>query len=126
MGSRKLGILIWVSLFFGIGMMHSAETKIQKIEKLYPRLAKSAPKIDGELNDTKVVYPHDTLLLRDTSNDFTIGRFLKEAGYPGFFGYCYFKGSIDEVRISSVDRSKDWIRLSYINQKSDGKLVQFK
>ncbi|MBN2037277.1 MAG: DUF2341 domain-containing protein [Chitinispirillaceae bacterium] len=65
-------------------------------------------------------------LSRDTSNDFTIGRFFKEATFPSNFGYCYFKGKIDEVSVSRGARSGDWIRLSYMNQRNDDKLVQFK
>jgi hypothetical protein len=37
-----------------------------------------------------------------------------------------FDGIIDETRISGVSRSADWIKLSYMNQKSDGSLVVFK
>ncbi len=80
---------------------------------------------NGELvANISAIYDQDTL--RDTSNDLSIGRFLKEATFPAKFGYCFFKGMIDEVRISSVDRNSDWIRLSYMNQRRDDKLVQFK
>jgi hypothetical protein len=37
-----------------------------------------------------------------------------------------FFGSIDEPRVCTVARSADWIRLSYMNQKSEDKLVVFK
>jgi hypothetical protein len=43
----------------------------------------------------------------------------------GNFPY-YFKGMLDEVRISSGACSADWIRLCYMNQKSDDALVVFK
>ncbi len=62
---------------------------------------------------------------RDTSDDFTIGRFFKEAAIPAI-GFCYFKGKIDEVSVSSRARNNEWIRLCYMNQRSDDRLVQFK
>jgi hypothetical protein len=40
-------------------------------------------------------------------------------------GYCYFKGIIDEVQISSVARSAEWIRLSYRNQNRNDLLIYF-
>jgi hypothetical protein len=80
---------------------------------------------NGELvANTSSVYDQKTT--RNTTNDFSIGRFLQEATFPTNFGYCYFKGMIDEVRVCSVTRSPDWIKLCYMNQRSDDKLVQFK
>jgi hypothetical protein len=80
---------------------------------------------NGELVDaTSDVYDHG--ISRGASEDFLIGRFMNEATFPANFGYCYFKGRIDEVRVSSVARNADWIRLSYMNQRSDDKVVQFK
>jgi hypothetical protein len=38
----------------------------------------------------------------------------------------YFNGTIDEVCVSNVVRSADWIRLCYMNQKSIDALVSFK
>ncbi len=37
----------------------------------------------------------------------------------------YFKGSIDEVRISGIAESGDWIRLCYMNQREDEALIQW-
>jgi hypothetical protein len=39
---------------------------------------------------------------------------------------CHFIGAIDEVRICHVARSPDWIKLCYMNQRADDKLVLFK
>jgi hypothetical protein len=79
------------------------------------------------VDNTTAIYPHpEAEINRDTINDFSIGRFMKEATYPANFGYCYFKGMIDEVRVSSIAISADWIKLSYMNQRSDDKLLQFK
>lgn len=83
---------------------------------------------NGELvASTSAVYTHtDAELDRDTTEDLSIGRFLNKATYPVDFGYCYFNGMIDEVRISSIARNDDWIKLSYMNQRSDDLLVKFK
>jgi hypothetical protein len=40
--------------------------------------------------------------------------------------FCYFRGKIDEVRILSTAKSKDWARLCYMNQRADDCLVRFK
>lgn len=41
----------------------------------------------------------------------------------GWYNNFNFVGEIDEVRISKVDRSADWVRLSYENQKPNQTLV---
>lgn len=67
-----------------------------------------------------------TTLTRNTSQDVTIGRFMERVTLPGeISSYCFFKGSIDEVRIEKGARSADWIRLCYMNQRPDDKLVVF-
>jgi hypothetical protein len=63
---------------------------------------------------------------RKTSNDLSIGKFIEEVTVPVNDGYCYFRGAIDEVRICSAARSVDWIKLCYMNQRGDDKLVLFK
>lgn len=40
--------------------------------------------------------------------------------------YSYFRRSMDELQISAVVRSTDWIRLCYMNQRFDDKLIQFR
>jgi hypothetical protein len=55
---------------------------------------------------------------RNTSCNFMIG---KKVDYNTWF----FRGSIDEVRVSSKAQSADWIKLCYMNQKSNDKLVVF-
>jgi hypothetical protein len=60
---------------------------------------------------------------RNTTNDLFIGRFAAPVMVPLIEGYCYFKGSIDEVRIMSSAQSSDWIKLCYMNQRPDDKLV---
>ena len=55
---------------------------------------------------------------RNTTCNFMIG---KKVDYSAWF----FKGLIDEVRVSSIARSPDWIKLCYMNQKNDDMLVVF-
>jgi hypothetical protein len=56
--------------------------------------------------------------LRNTACNFMIG---KKVDYADWF----FKGVIDEVRVSSRAQSPDWIKLCYMNQKSSDMLVVF-
>jgi hypothetical protein len=79
---------------------------------------------NGELVDSALaMYPQG--LSRDTTNDLSIGRFLHEVTFPTIDGYCFFKGKIDEVCIAAAVRSGDWIRLCYMNQRMDDRLVRF-
>jgi hypothetical protein len=39
--------------------------------------------------------------------------------------YAYFKGAMDELEISAVARSAEWIRLSYMNQKTQNSLTKW-
>jgi hypothetical protein len=83
--------------------------------------------VNGEPADTTIVnYPYTQA--RDTTTDFIIGRYIVKAGYPPgkLGGYCYYRGKIDEVRACSRSRSAEWIRLCYMNQKTDDKLITFK
>jgi hypothetical protein len=65
-------------------------------------------------------------LSRNTSNDLSIGGFLKEVTVPANDGYCFFKGSIDEVRILNTAQRADWVRLCYMNQRTDDRLIIFR
>jgi hypothetical protein len=58
---------------------------------------------------------------RNTSSDISIGGYLKAVNTND--GYCYFRGSIDEVRMISTAQSSDWVLLSYMNQRLDDRLV---
>lgn len=70
--------------------------------------------------------PADSLSLkfdiypRNTENDLILGRAHDVA--DGSF----FRGRIDEVRIESTVRRNDWIKLSYMNQRIDDRLVIYK
>jgi hypothetical protein len=52
----------------------------------------------------------NTAGITDSGNDFRIGR--RYADYDGY----WLQGRIDEVRISSTDRSPDWIKTEYNSQ----------
>jgi biopolymer transport protein ExbB len=65
-------------------------------------------------------------LPRNSSDDFTIGKYLRPVTVPYVEGYCPFNGKIDEVCVSSRSRGADWIKLCYMNQRTDDKLVVFK
>jgi hypothetical protein len=60
---------------------------------------------------------------RITANDVFIGR-LPAINNQGQI-WRHFTGVIDEVRISNVAYSVDWIKLCYMNQRSDDKLISF-
>jgi hypothetical protein len=81
--------------------------------------------LDGELVDSSYSI-YSGYVSRNTSNDCTIGRFMQTVTAPSYDGFCYFKGKIDEVRISSAPLSPDWIRLCFMNQRENDKLVSFK
>jgi hypothetical protein len=63
---------------------------------------------------------------RNTANELFFGRFKNQISVPISEGYCYFKGGIDEVRILNVAQESDWVRLCYMNQRPDDRLVVFK
>jgi hypothetical protein len=79
--------------------------------------------INGSCVDSSIIlFPLkalDTLRQRDQTNNFTIGKLPDSPSY-------YFAGKIDEVRVSSGQLSGDWIRLCYMNQRSDDKLITYK
>jgi hypothetical protein len=60
------------------------------------------------------------------SDNFVIGRYPRSVTLPYYQGYSYFKGSIDEVRVSCRARSAAWIKLCYMNQRADDKFTIFK
>lgn len=82
--------------------------------------------VNGTLVDSTPNSYVSTGLSRNTLNDLTIGRFLELVTLPNnTSGYCFFKGAIDEVRIDRGVRSNDWVKLCYMNQRSDDRLVSW-
>ena len=63
---------------------------------------------------------------RNTGDDFMIGRYARMVTIPLYEGWCYFDGKVDEVRMLSGAQSADWIKLCYMNQRTDDKLIVFK
>ena len=45
---------------------------------------------------------------------------------PFIQGWSIFNGLIDEVRVSSIAHSEDWVKLCFMNQKADDALVEFR
>ena len=77
--------------------------------------------VNGELADSAISFNPSTIQ-RYTGFDFLIGRNRNPANdTTGFF----FKGIIDEVRVTSVAPSAEWIKLCYMNQKADDRLLVF-
>lgn len=60
------------------------------------------------------------LFSRNTESDLILGRAHDIA--DGSF----FRGRIDEVRVESTFRGRDWIKLSYMNQRIDDRLIVYK
>jgi hypothetical protein len=63
---------------------------------------------------------------RNTGDDFMIGRYARRVTIPYYEGWCYFQGKVDEVRVSNNVPNADWIKLCYMNQRSDDRLVVFR
>jgi hypothetical protein len=62
---------------------------------------------------------------RNSGDNFSIGRYGRSVTIPYFQGWSYFKGRVDEVRVSRGPMTADWIRLCYMNQKAEDGLVVF-
>jgi hypothetical protein len=78
--------------------------------------------INGTLVDSTVSLISSSKA-RLTALAVAIGKFVE---YDGKAGNDYFNGVIDEVRVQSLSVSHDWIKLCYMNQRQDDKLVVFK
>ncbi|MBN1129186.1 MAG: DUF2341 domain-containing protein [Chitinispirillaceae bacterium] len=79
--------------------------------------------MNGECVDSSItLYPlkvEDPQRQRDQTRNFALGRLPDGPSY-------FFSGAIDEVRVSGNELTSDWIKLCYMNQRSDDKLVVFK
>jgi hypothetical protein len=82
--------------------------------------------IDGVLMDSSITLLPGTIS-RTVGNDLTIGRYIQAIGEtPSAKDFSYFNGTIDEVRISSMVCSPAWIRLCYMNQRADDRLISYR
>ena len=79
--------------------------------------------VDGICTADSVNFFETSARPRSSASDVTIGK--TPPGSNNWSPY-FFKGMIDEVRISNVALSADWIKLCYMNQRIDDKLVIFK
>jgi hypothetical protein len=79
--------------------------------------------IDGVCMVDSVNFVETANKPRSTMSDVTIGK--TPPGTNKWAPY-FFKGKIDEVRMSNVAVSADWIKLCYENQKGNNVVVQFK
>ncbi len=79
--------------------------------------------VDGTLADSGVTVMNG-VLPREVGNDVTVGRYIQSITASANEGFCYFRGAIDELCISSIARSKAWIKLCYMNQKQNNVLIK--
>ena len=80
---------------------------------------------NGVLVDTTLdLWPYPAN--RITSNDLYIGSFSKQSSTPLEECIFHFKGGIDEVRILNKAVNADWVKLCYMNQRTDDQLVVIK
>jgi hypothetical protein len=79
--------------------------------------------IDGVCADSIVTTLSRTTEARYEGFDFMVGRVKAFSEFSRAF---FFNGKIDEVRASNVQRSADWIKLCFMNQRPDDKFVVFK
>lgn len=81
---------------------------------------------NGVMVDSTIDIWENGIASRNTTEDLIMGRFADAITIPANEGFCYFKGGIDEVRILNAAKSPDWIKLCYMNQRSDDLLVEFR
>jgi hypothetical protein len=77
--------------------------------------------VNGTLADSSTELVASTRKATSVCN-VAIGAFLEE---DGITSEGFFKGYIDEIRISSTPASADWVRLCYMNQRTDDRLLTF-
>jgi Concanavalin A-like lectin/glucanases superfamily/Domain of unknown function (DUF2341) len=78
--------------------------------------------VNGTLADS-IITAGPSTVARNTGFDFMIGRTMKSSSDTTAY---FFKGIIDEVRITSVAPGADWVKLCYMNQKASDQLVEFR
>jgi hypothetical protein len=79
--------------------------------------------VDGVLSADSANFLETSTRARYSASDVFIGK--TPSGSNNWSPY-FFKGKIDEVRICNKALSADWIKLCYMNQRADDKLVIFK
>jgi hypothetical protein len=74
--------------------------------------------IDG----MEVPLSRDSLAIRSDEN---VNALLRIGQPNNNESFAYFKGHMDELQISAVARSADWVKLSYMNQRRENVLVKY-
>ncbi len=74
--------------------------------------------VNGEPTDS--ISSKSDITPRNTASDLILGRAHESVDSS------FFSGNIDEVRVESTARSSAWVRLSYMNQRIDDRLVIFR
>jgi hypothetical protein len=79
--------------------------------------------VNGQCVDSTVEIRNKAGTDRDTTHNVIFGKTVgvSETNFPYFF-----HGTLDEVRMLNVAPDANWIKLCYMNQKSQDALVQFK
>jgi hypothetical protein len=79
--------------------------------------------VNGQCVDSGVEIRTKAGADRDTSQDVMFGKIVgvSESNFP-----YYFHGSLDEIRILNTAADANWVKLCYMNQKSQDALVEFK
>jgi hypothetical protein len=72
------------------------------------------------VSSTILAWPYSGL--RDVTTDLIFGRGATFTNNS----WSFFRGRIDEARVESAARSGDWVKLCYMNQNSDDRLLVFK
>jgi hypothetical protein len=81
--------------------------------------------IDGQLADSTIQAGNaPPLPARNTGCNVSVGRYAEFVTRDDQ-GYAWFKGKIDEVRMCNTVPSADCIKLCYMNQRQDNRLVVF-
>jgi hypothetical protein len=81
--------------------------------------------VNGELTDSVTLKAFADP--RSAAGDLILGRAHELGTFPNpQAGFCSYKGRIDEVRVCSTVPGTGWIKLCYMNQRSDDKLVTFR
>jgi hypothetical protein len=73
------------------------------------------------------IYKNGALVADSLLND-TLSTTPRTANYVGRSHWSsdgYYKGKLDEITIANTERSADWIKLSYANQKADQIFLTF-
>ena len=76
------------------------------------------------VNGTEECSDSHSLSVSGDGND-EIGRSFYDASNIAGGGPLYFNGALDEFRMDNSSRTANWIKLCYMNQRKDDKLVKF-